>query len=112
MTALNCQSCGACCRDPHASLHGVIAWVSPNEANKIRALGDHLLRRVRLGRKPDDSRDPEGLATARYGRCAALTGHVGRAVSCSIYDDRPKVCRVFAPGGPGCLSARKEARIS
>jgi Fe-S-cluster containining protein len=45
-------------------------------------------------------------------RCIALTGEVGREVSCSIYARRPSPCRDFAPyaalgvGEPACDRAR------
>lgn len=32
--------------------------------------------------------------------------------SCGIYDDRPDVCRVFRPGGPGCLETVRKRRTT
>ncbi|HTY02875.1 MAG TPA: YkgJ family cysteine cluster protein [Rhodocyclaceae bacterium] len=46
-------------------------------------------------------------------RCVALQGEVGRAVSCAIYEQRPSVCRDFAPlaalhrGDDACVDARR-----
>ncbi|GHT94949.1 hypothetical protein FACS1894116_09680 [Betaproteobacteria bacterium] len=45
-------------------------------------------------------------------RCIALTGEIGREVSCAIYARRPSPCRDFAPyaalgmGEPACDRAR------
>jgi Fe-S-cluster containining protein len=39
-------------------------------------------------------------------RCAALTGKVGMAVGCGIYEWRPSPCREFAEGSDACEKAR------
>ncbi|GHT81351.1 hypothetical protein AGMMS49543_03700 [Betaproteobacteria bacterium] len=45
-------------------------------------------------------------------RCIALTGEIGREVSCAIYARRPSPCHDFAPyaalgmGEPACDRAR------
>ncbi len=39
-------------------------------------------------------------------RCAALTGRVGEAVACGIYEWRPNPCRELEPGSQGCEKAR------
>ena len=39
-------------------------------------------------------------------RCAALTGQVGSAVGCGIYEWRPSPCREFEAGDPACQRAR------
>lgn len=46
-------------------------------------------------------------------RCVALTGQIGKAVGCTIYENRPSCCRRFAPSyengvkNPNCDLARK-----
>lgn len=57
---------------------------------------------------------PEGLvATSGSGmrcvgdRCSALQGIVGAKTACSIYADRPHVCRACQPGDEECLMARR-----
>ena len=40
-------------------------------------------------------------------RCSALSGKVGEATSCTIYEVRPEVCRTCMPGDPECAMARK-----
>jgi Fe-S-cluster containining protein len=39
-------------------------------------------------------------------RCAALTGQLGTAVACAIYEWRPSPCREFAEGSDACQRAR------
>jgi len=48
-------------------------------------------------------------------RCAALVdSNLGgtASYSCVVYDDRPKTCRDFAPGGEHCLTARARVGLS
>jgi hypothetical protein len=40
-------------------------------------------------------------------RCAALTGRVGEAVGCGIYEWRPSPCREFSEGSDACERARQ-----
>ena len=42
-------------------------------------------------------------------RCKALEGKVGERVICSIYENRPDVCRKFEPGPSVCDYARRAA---
>lgn len=41
----------------------------------------------------------------RDGHCDALDPQPGR-YACTIYEDRPLLCRVYEPGSPSCLEAR------
>ena len=41
-------------------------------------------------------------------RCSALTGKIGEATACGIYDIRPEVCRTCLPGDPECAMARRK----
>ena len=40
------------------------------------------------------------------GRCVALTGTIGAATCCTIYEARPEVCRELQPGTEACNAAR------
>jgi uncharacterized protein len=85
-----CQSCGACCAYsadwPRFSLESdaALALIPPayvDDANgRMRCVGN---------------------------RCAALTGEVGVAVSCTVYAMRPLVCGECQPGDPECQIARR-----
>ena len=48
----------------------------------------------------------------REQRCSALRGELGRSVECSVYEDRPAVCRRFEAGSEGCLKSRAERGIT
>lgn len=85
----DCQACGACC-----------------------AYADDWPR-FTLEDEADLARIPPALVAAdgsgmrcSGGRCAALTGQVGRRTGCAIYGLRPDVCRACLPGDEACRIAR------
>lgn len=91
--ALDCQTCGACCR---AAYHSV-------EVSKR----DPVVKKqpsfvVDRGAYLEIRRDGD--------RCAALQG--GPRYHCVIYDDRPKTCRDFTLGSAHCLTARRRVGLS
>jgi len=98
--ALDCQTCGACCR---AAYHSV--EVSPRDP-VVKAQPGYVIDRGHY------------LEIKRSGdRCAAL--HGGELVDgkttrfhCAIYDDRPKTCREFTLGSAHCLTARRRVGLS
>lgn len=92
--ALDCQSCGACCRaaydsvtisqrDPVVRRHPALIVVRDTFV-ELRRDGDH---------------------------CAALEND-GARYACRIYDDRPRPCREFTPGKDHCLEARRRVGLS
>ncbi len=99
--ALDCQTCGACCR---AAYHSV--EVSPRDP-AVKAQPAYIVDRGNY------------LELKRAGdRCAALEGGVSEAGSattrfrCVIYDDRPRTCRDFTLGGEHCLTARRRVGLT
>jgi Fe-S-cluster containining protein len=100
--ALDCQTCGACCR---AAYHSVeVARRDP----AVKAQPDYIVDRGTY------------LEIRRNGdRCAALHGG-GLAPNsdkqtrfhCVIYDDRPRTCREFTLGSEHCLTARRRVGLS
>jgi len=98
--ALDCQTCGACCR---AAYHSV--EVSRRDP-VIKAQPAMIVDRGRY------------LEVLRQGdRCAALEGGViedGKTTRyhCTIYDDRPRTCRDFTLGSAHCLTARRRVGLS
>jgi Fe-S-cluster containining protein len=85
----SCQSCGACCAYSRE-------WP-----------------RFTLEDDADLARIPEGLIDDSLGRmrctgerCVALSGEIGVATACTIYDVRPQVCRACLPGDDACRMAR------
>ena len=83
----DCQSCGACCS---------YSWEWPT----LIGFGDgdglprHLIE--------------DGRMRCNGNRCAALAGTIGEEVHCTVYEDRPLVCREFAAGSDDCLAVRRE----
>jgi uncharacterized protein len=41
-------------------------------------------------------------------RCCALSGEIGVATSCTLYDVRPHVCRSCTAGDDACQMARRK----
>ena len=98
--ALDCQSCGACCR---AAYHSV--EVSRRDP-VVKAQPGYIVDR---GTYLEIRRDGD--------RCGALCGgelRDGRTTRfhCAIYDDRPKTCRDFTQGSAHCLTARRRVGLS
>jgi Fe-S-cluster containining protein len=99
--ALDCQTCGACCR---AAYHSV--EVSRRDP-VVKKHPTYVVDRTTY------------LEIVRSGdRCGALTGGevdaAGRSTryACVIYDDRPKTCRDFTLGSEHCLTARRRVGLS
>ncbi len=97
--ALDCQTCGACCREAYhvvsVSMRDPVVWKQPD-----------LI--VRSGHRFSILRSDD--------RCAALnvsgTGGPGAHHACRIYEDRPQTCRDFERGGRHCLVARRRVGLS
>ena len=84
-----CQSCGACCS-------------FSKEWPRFSTETDADLDRIPVALVDDT----QGRMRCNGNRCAALTGDVGVATSCSIYAVRPEVCRTCMPGDDACRMAR------
>ena len=91
----DCQRCGACCASFRVdfSAHELDEQGGTVPAALAVELNAHLWRLRGTDHAPP--------------RCAALTGTLGRQVSCGIYEWRPSPCREFEPGSPGCVQARR-----
>lgn len=94
--ALDCQQCGACCRQGYDT-------VEIGARDPVRKAHPELIT-TRDGR----------LAIARTGdRCAALSGDgVAEPHVCRIYADRPRPCRELAVSSTNCLIARRRVGLS
>ncbi len=98
--ALDCQTCGACCR---AAYH--VVEVKRRDPC-VKARPDYIVDR---GTYLEIRRDGD--------RCAALHGGEpdGARLTrylCVIYDDRPRTCRDFTLGSAHCLTARRRVGLS
>jgi hypothetical protein len=94
--ALDCRTCGACCREAFHSVD-----VAPRDA--LRKKRPDLLTLV----------DGRAELARPNGRCVALEGGGSDApFTCVVYDDRPKSCREFARESDNCLLARRRVGLS
>lgn len=103
---------GDCCRAFSLGQHSIeqlreacIRNGVPDVAEMIIDLG--LWTRNPTGRLPDGSEPPRKLneeprSTARFhgGRFLTCTHHCGETGLCNIYEDRPKMCRVYPNYSP------------
>jgi len=98
--ALDCQTCGACCREAYHSVE-----VAPRDP-AIKKQPDYIVHR---GSYP---------GVKRCGpRCSALAGGAVEdgattRYHCVIYDDRPRTCREFTLGSEHCLTARRRVGLA
>ena len=86
---IDCQTCGACCR-------GFTVEVDVQDEVHPR-----LVKQALFG----------PVMRERCGQCIALKGEVGKQVRCTIYEDRPQVCREFEQGSAACDIARHLQRL-
>lgn len=92
--ALDCCTCGACCREAYHSVE-----VSRRDP-AAKANPDYVVDR---GTYLEIRRDGD--------RCSALHGGDGK-YHCVIYDTRPRTCRDFTLGSAHCLTARRRVGLS
>ena len=97
----DCQQCGACCVD----YFGTEGYIQLDEAEprRMRRLGLPVVAwhgQTLLGTRRHEG--PGGETC-----CAAFAGEVGQSCACAIHPDRPRACREFEAGSPGCLYARE-----
>ena len=107
MPELDCTRCGACCCNPDENRkEGFPFYVEVQPDNRLLAKNDLAKRYLVF----DDAGVPH-MRLDPSGRCVALKGRLGRSVTCSVYADRPRGCRLVEAGSPRCLQARKERGI-
>ncbi len=97
--AYDCQKCGACCAEFDVLLSGT-------EIDRFERRPALIVLTILqpVGNGPAWRflrRD------AHTGRCAALAGELGDC-GCTIYAERPALCRAFLAGSPDCLAARRK----
>lgn len=99
--ALDCQACGACCRE---------AYHSVTVARRDPAVRLHRALMV----ERDNYIEMQRVDTATGTRCVALHGGSGpdAPFHCTIYDHRPRSCREFENAGPHCLTARRRVGLT
>jgi len=87
-----CVRCGACCATYRVSFY----WAEADECG----LPAHLTTRI------NDWYSCMAGTGGPSPRCAALSGEIGRAVACTVYDRRTSPCRELQAGDDKCNRAR------
>lgn len=100
---MDCTKCGACCStDPLCDSY---VDATPQEAALIPA--EHLLERGPHGWYPlRVKKDRQGHTV-----CVAFRGVIGYRANCSIYNNRPAMCKELEPGSEACLLHRADLGI-
>jgi Fe-S-cluster containining protein len=104
-SSYDCQQCGACCSDTHGG-EGY-ASLDRTESKRMKRLGLHVIAisgGASLGTRVQGGRSAAWV-------CVAFQGEIGRDCGCSIYQDRPSVCRRFEVGSVHCRKARAETGL-
>lgn len=103
MPRFDCTACGACCCNPPENrAEGFTDYIEVDDRAP-------LLRKPALVQRLvvwSDSGAPH-LRLDPDGRCLALRGRIGARVRCTIYPDRPRVCRLVEAGSELCLRYRR-----
>ncbi len=105
----DCQVCGACCVQLGAYDGSAYVYLDRNEASLMRSYGLPVIRSALggscLGARPHEGHDGRPA-------CVAFTGKLGEWCGCSVYEDRPSVCREYENGGHLCREARQRAGLT
>jgi Fe-S-cluster containining protein len=108
MESYDCQECGACCVHLGPYDGNAYVYLDREEASRMRRLGLRVVEGLRgsrcLAAAPHEGADG-------WPACVAFEGTLGARCGCSIYEDRPSVCREFEPGSDLCREARDRAGL-
>jgi len=94
----DCQKCGACCSNPLDP-----KWIEVTEED-AKHISDDLLQ-------PGDMHK-YAMKQNPNGRCVALEGEIGQSCGCTIYPNRPAICRAVQPHDNICNDLRQIHKIS
>jgi Fe-S-cluster containining protein len=98
MIPRDCTACGACCLSDRREGDTGYVHLEPEEAQRLE----------RRHPKLPIFQEELGTKVTKDGRvCTALRGRIGRHVECSVYKDRPQLCRSFRKSGGDCRFARR-----
>lgn len=81
-----CLSCGACCASFRVAFYWREAEPSEHESAVPKNLWEDITERHRCMKGTNNKHHP---------KCVALSGQIGEAAKCSIYNNRPSPCRDF-----------------
>ena len=86
MTEFHCKRCGKCC--------GIMPF-SKQEYKAIRSIAEK--RHITFVKEGWGNRELDNELDNLH--CPFLDYDVGGLASCSIYENRPEICRIFGHGG-------------
>ena len=108
ITDADCRSCGACCvasGDGGDVLAHGYADLSSEDVERMTPHVRRQLHELFIGHETRYATRAKQLASGDVG-CQYLRGTPGQRCSCSIYENRPDICRRFPVGGVVCREAR------
>ncbi len=92
----DCVPCGACC------VYGLVIPINRREPEPLERYVEVMLDEVPgLVVERVFERDPAD------GRCVNMEGEVGVRIGCTVYPDRPQICRDFDAGSDRCFGYRR-----
>jgi uncharacterized protein len=92
----DCVPCGACC------VYGLVIPINRREPEPLERYIE-----VTLDEAPEVVVERAFARDEADGRCVNLAGEVGVAIGCTVYPDRPQMCRDFDAGSDRCFGYRR-----
>ncbi len=106
----DCQTCGACCcNSDQNKAEEFIDYVEVLPRDALAKQPPRVLRRLTV---VNGQGERHLRLVGEEQRCIALKGELGQLVTCSIYELRPKPCRILEAGSSECRARRRERGIS
>jgi uncharacterized protein len=92
----DCVVCGACC------VYGLVIPISRREPEPLSRYIE-----ITLDDAPEVVIERAFERDAADGRCVNMAGEVGVEIGCTVYLDRPQICRDFDAGSDRCFGYRR-----
>ena len=105
----DCMSCGACCFGKRDYVQ-----VFPHDAATLGEARTAELVAPAIGEIPASvgrESEPKRFMKMTHGHCIALNTATPDRFLCTIYEDRPVLCRALEPGSAACLEARARMMV-
>jgi Fe-S-cluster containining protein len=106
----DCVTCGACCFGKRDYVQ-----VFAHDAAMLGLARTAELVAPAIGEIPASvgrESEPKRFMKMTHGRCIALNTTIPNRFLCTVYEDRPVLCRALEPGSAACLEARARVKVS
>lgn len=103
------MSCGACCFGKRDYVQ-----VFAHDAARLGPVRTAELVAPPVGEIPASvgrAAEPKRFMKMTHGHCVALSTDVPGRFLCTVYEDRPVLCRALEPGSAACLEARARMKV-